>query len=40
MTEQTKTAFEKLEDSPIAVPFNVANKTFLACVGLFMVVKK
>ena len=40
MTEQTKTDFEKLEDSPIAGPFKVANKTFLAGVGLFMVVQK
>ena len=30
----TRTAFEKLEDSPIAIPFKVANKTFLASLGV------
>lgn len=32
--------FGKLENSFIAVPFKVANKTFLASLGLFSVVQK
>src|SRR5210317_454406 len=35
-----KTVFEKLENSPIAVPFKVANKTFMASLGLFSYVQK
>jgi hypothetical protein len=35
-----KTVFEKLEKSPIGVPFKVANKTFMASLGLFSFVQK
>lgn len=34
-----KTAFDRLEDSVIAVPFKLANKTFLAGLGLFSVIQ-
>lgn len=35
-----KTAFDKLDDSVIAVPFKFANKTFLASLGLLSVIRK
>lgn len=35
-----QTMYDKLENSFIAVPFKVANKTFLASLGLFSVVQK
>jgi len=35
-----KTAYEKLEDSVVAVPFKFANKTFLASLGLFSIVQQ
>jgi hypothetical protein len=38
--EKTKEVVDKLEHSVIAVPFKVANKTFLASVGLLMLVQK
>jgi len=35
-----RTPFDKLEGSVIAVPFKVANKTFLASLGLLSVIRK
>ena len=35
-----KTMFERLETSPIAIPFKVANKTFMASLGLMVVAQQ
>ena len=35
-----KTMFERFESSPIAFPFKVANKTFMASLGLMVVAQK
>jgi len=35
-----KSVFEQIEDSPIAVPFKMANKTFMAGLGMLSFVQK
>ena len=35
-----KTVIERLEETPIAVPFKVANKTFMASLGLLSYFQK
>ena len=38
--QTSRNIFEKLDESIVAVPFQVANKTFLASVGLFVVARR
>lgn len=39
-SKKSRTIFERLDDSIVAVPFRVADKTFLAGLGLFVVASR